>query len=586
MINRSVTVLYGSQTGTAQEVAEHVSREAKRRHFRVLTSSLDDYDVSLLLSESLVVFVCSTTGQGETPDNMKEFWKFLLRKSLPTNSLQNVNFAVIGLGDSSYVKFNFVAKRLHRRLIQLGGRCIHQIALADDQHDVGPDGIITPWLDSFWNVIMTMYPLPSGVEIISSDILPPSKYRVTKFETDDVLLNDRTFVLDPKMFLARVISCQRVTTRDHFQDVRLVKLNIKGSEFNYKPGDVAVVQPKNMDKLVDDFLSLFPHLNPDQLLKVEQNDQSFPLPFFFKVPRTLREIVYRCLDIQSIPKRYFFELLKHFTKSELEREKYEEFCSAEGQEELYTYCNRPKRMIVETLADFPSTTPHIPLDYIFDLIPFVQPRSFSIASSLDASPGELHLLVAVVDYKTKLKESRRGLCSNWLASLHSDDRVPVKVRTSNSFIFPTSDVPVIMVGPGTGVAPFRAFLQQRLVRGIGKNYLFFGCRNKDKDFYCSSEWQQMMDKGLLELFVAFSRDHDEKIYVQHRMQEFSSLIWKLINDRGAFFFIAGSSQRMPQDVTDELCNIICVEGQMSKSEAENYLKELQTRKRFLMDTWS
>lgn len=227
---RRFTVLYGSQTGTAQEIAERVGRDARRYRFNVLSQAMDDYDVSNLVNEELILFVCSTTGQGETPDNMKNFWKFLLRKKLPANSLDGVNFSVVGLGDSSYAKFNFVAKRLNRRLLQLGGHCFSPAALADDQHDLGPDGVLGSWFASFWQLIASKYPLPDGIEVISNDVLPDPKYNV-------VLINDNEFSdLQSnglggmsKFYMSKMESCSQVTNHAHFQDVRLIKLNIEGT---------------------------------------------------------------------------------------------------------------------------------------------------------------------------------------------------------------------------------------------------------------------------------------------------------------------------------------------------------------------
>lgn len=160
---RKLTILYGSQTGTAQDLAEYIWRESKRYHFKGTVISMDKYDIQNLINEEFVVFVCSTTGQGEEPDNMKTLWKFLLRKSLPINSLCSMKFAVLGLGDSSYEKFNFVAKKLNRRLQQLGANVMIPIGLCDDQHDLGPSAVYVNWLNDLWNELLLRAPLPFGL---------------------------------------------------------------------------------------------------------------------------------------------------------------------------------------------------------------------------------------------------------------------------------------------------------------------------------------------------------------------------------------------------------------------------------------
>lgn len=162
-MSRNLTILYASQTGCAQDLAEHIWRESKKYHYSGRVLSMDAFDVTSLISENLVVFVCSTTGQGNEPDNMKSFWKFLLRRSLPSDSLSALNYAVLGMGDSSYSQFNFVAKRLNKRLQQLGGRSIIPIGLCDDQHDLGASAVYMPWLASLWSALLEFQPMPNGL---------------------------------------------------------------------------------------------------------------------------------------------------------------------------------------------------------------------------------------------------------------------------------------------------------------------------------------------------------------------------------------------------------------------------------------
>lgn len=221
----------------------------------------------------------------------------------------------------------------------------------------------------------------------------------------------------------------------------------------------------------------------------------------------------------------------------MEREKLQEFGSAAGQQDLFAYCHRPRRTLLEVLEDFPHATANIPKDYLFDLVGALQPRMFSIASSLAAYPGEVHLLVAVVNYRTKLHTPRRGVCSTWLAQMQRGSFVPAAVK-KGTITFPQGDVPVIMVGPGTGVAPFRNFIQQRVHEGVDQNWLFFGCRNKEKDFLCQEDWKEYSQKQLLTLRTAFSRDQEEKVYVQHLIKQHGAELCALLK-QGASFFIAG-----------------------------------------------
>jgi len=618
---RRVVILYGSQTGTAQAVSERIYRESKRLHFETKLSSMDDFQpISQLLEERCIVFVAATTGQGDEPDNMNRFWKFLLRKNLPRDSLDGLNFAVLGLGDSSYQKFNFVAKRLHKRLLQLGAEAMVDLGLGDDQHDLGPDAVIDPWLINFWNRALELMPLPTGLTPISKTVTPPPKYNVIACNQDDI--NDRTDISDNiaakcfengssamithdenAPFLAPLIGCQRQTAADHFQDTRLVEFDVSGSSAisgsGYKPGDVCMVRPGNLRENVDTFFELFPALDRQTVIKLERNSDLELPPASVLPPRfTLQECVERLWDIQAIPGRYFFELLSHFSPSAdedglLEKEKLIELSTAEGQQELYDYCNRPRRNILEVLYDFRHTTPRVPLQYLFDLFPVIKPRAFSIASSWDADPNRIQLLVAVVHYKSKrLKAPRLGLCSNWLTRLEpGKHKVPIWIKPG-TFKFPAEKPPpVVMVGPGTGIAPFRAYARQQLtLKSERPMAIFFGCRGRHKDHYFKEEWSQMAAGSNLEYHPVFSRDDPDSdvIYVQHKMAANSERLFELVFEQKAWFYIAGNAKQMPDQVTDALKDALKKHGPFdgSQDQVNQYVAKMEASKRFQTETWS
>ncbi|VDI75242.1 Hypothetical predicted protein [Mytilus galloprovincialis] len=592
-IDRKLLILYGSQTGTAQDVADKVYREAKRRHFSARVTALDSYDISNLIQEKLVIFVCSTSGQGDPPDNMKLFWRFILRKNLPVNSLSQLSYAMLGLGDSAYQKFNFVAKKLYKRLQQLGADNLLPVALADDQHDLGPDAVIYPWLDSLWKKVLNIYPLPPGREIISSTIRPPSRFTATFLDNtapypdlDNYRIgkHSNTAPGQSNPFYAKMTSNERVTSHDHFQDVRLIRFDISNSNISYSPGDVVVIMPQNSLETVTEFINHM-KLKDDNFFHIQQQDLDIELPGMLPQPCSVQYLVQHYLDINSVPRRSFFELLSYFADNELEKEKLEEFCTAEGQEELYTYCNRVRRSILEVLQDFPHTSANIPFEYLFDLIPVLQPRSFSIASSQKMYPDEIHVLMAVVTYKTKMFKPRLGVCSTWLAGMSTGTIVPLWVK-KGTIAFPTDPAcPVVMVGPGTGCAPFRSFIQERTVAGTGGNTLYFGCRNKDYDYYCQDEWTALVDKGLLNLITAFSRDQDDKIYVQHKILESKLMLWNIL-ENGGWFYVAGNAKRMPDDVKDAVKQVIMECGSKSEDEAEQYIHKLEQCRRYQAETWS
>jgi sulfite reductase alpha subunit-like flavoprotein len=262
MENRRLLVLYGSQTGCAEEVAERVAREAAARHLVPVLLSMDEYDVRMLPSETLAVFVCSTTGQGDAPDSMRSFWSFLLRKSLPADSLTACKYAAFGLGDSGYAKFNATAKRLDRRIEMLGGQRLVSLGLGDDQDKNGYDEALDPWLTALWDTLLQMYPLPPGASIDTNRTLPPPRYHITVLppdasnghaqQTTNQAQEDHTTkngggsaawsATTP--FMAKVVKSIALTGADAEKEVRHFELDVQGAGISFQPGDSVAIQVK------------------------------------------------------------------------------------------------------------------------------------------------------------------------------------------------------------------------------------------------------------------------------------------------------------------------------------------------------
>eukprot|EP00644_Phytophthora_capsici_P008045 jgi/Phyca11/125389/e_gw1.58.7.1 len=595
-------VLYGSETGTAQDVAEFIQQRAFNRHLLdTQVAAMDDFPVAQLLPQcSTVVFVVSTTGDGEAPENMRNSWRSLLRKTLGAQWLAGVRVAVFGLGDSSYAKYNAVARRLQARLLQLGASELIDRGLGDDQHGYGYFGALNPWMEKLWTAILQRYPLPVGVEIDDSPKPLEPRYSIivhdaaAKEVQEAKGLTPRT---DESNFYAPpLVVNKRITAEDWEQDVRHLEFDIsdgsgdKATEPPFRAGDIAVVYPENVAS-VDDMLK-YVKMDGDTVISINAADGSrqFDLPS----PITLRDLFAKYLAILEIPRRSFFEKLSLFASNEEEKEKLEELASAEGVDLLYDYCIREKKTYAEVLPDFPSVD--VPLTILVQLIPRLQPRSYSISSSALLHPGRVHLTVAIVNFLTPYKRRRFGICSSFFQSLSPPNEqkiVPMWIK-KGLFEPPALERDVLLIGPGTGLASMRAMLQERQFlrkqahdNNSGTTYLYFGCRHESKDFLYGDELRGLVTSGdLTQLHTAFSRDQDHKIYVQTRLAENKEAVFDFITNSEGCIYIAGSAKRMPNDVYEVLRDILRSVGKIPLPTAEKIMKTLARKKRYVVESWS
>ncbi|POM75307.1 NADPH-dependent diflavin oxidoreductase [Phytophthora palmivora] len=603
-------VLYGSETGTAQDVAEFVQQRAfNRQLLDTQVMAMDAFPVAHFPYCSTLVFVVSTTGDGEAPENMRNSWRSLLRKTLGSQWLAGVRVAVFGLGDSSYAKYNAVARRLQARLLQLGAS---ELIDRDDQHAYGYFGALNPWLEKLWMAVLQLHPMPQGLTIDDSPKPIEPRYSVVLHEAGDKevqeakVLTPRTdgsnFYAPPRtavgkekgIYLAPVLVNKRITAKDWEQDVRHLEFDISDgsgeTDAPFRAGDIAVVYPENVTG-VDDMLK-YVKLDGETAISINAADGSkqFDLPS----PVTLRDVFTKYLAILEIPRRSFFERLSLFATNEEEKEKLEELASAEGVDLLYDYCIREKKTYAEVLTDFPSVT--VPLTILLQLIPRQQPRSYSISSSAMLHPGRVHLTVAIVDFLTPYKRRRNGICSSFFQSLDpakEQKRIPMWIK-KGLFEPPSLDRDVLLIGPGTGLASMRAMVQERrFLRKqagnykSGTTYLYFGCRHESKDFLYGDELRGLVTTGdLTALYTAFSRDQDHKIYVQTRLAENKEAIFDFIMKSEGCIYIAGSAKRMPNDVYEVLRDILRSVGKLPLPTAEKVMKTLARKKRYVVESWS
>ncbi|KAK6532700.1 NAPDH-dependent diflavin reductase [Arthrobotrys megalospora] len=633
MENRRITLLYASETGTTEDYAEELGRTLERLHFKVRRMEMDLFEPKQLLTTPFAIFMCPTTGQGDMPENMQKFWRFLLRKKLPPNLLQNMNFTTFGLGDSTYPKFNWAIKKLHKRLLQLGGSEFYIRGEGDEQHEEGIDGTLIPWVEGLSSKLLELFPLPDGMDPIPSHQLLPPKFTVEvdstqPVYTDEGYTSNLSVSRGPSSFKVTVSKNDRLTPSTHFQDTRLLSFT-SSTPFTHSPGDALSILATNPPEVVTEAIEILNlPVHPDQPLTIIHHspEPTSPSSSQFINPTTLRTLLTHHLDITAIPRRSFFTFCASFTTDETHKERLIDFTNPLYAEELYDYTTRPRRSILEVLQEF--DTVKIPLEYLIEMIPKIKGRLFSIASSAEQynhpfllpSPQQLEeneegkytldLLIAIVKYRTVIKRIRRGMCTRYISTLQPGDTLNVTITkgglgTSARTVKPHT--PVVMIGPGTGVAPMRAMVWERLreversshssgvITGDGevglkpaKTLLFFGCRGKETDYYFGNEWEKLVEKYGKEIFeikTAFSRDQENKRYVQHLIKEEKEEVWKLVGEMGGMVYVCGSSGRMPQAVREALIEVFGEVGGKSRDDAEAYLLSMENEGRYRQETW-
>ncbi|KIK11297.1 hypothetical protein PISMIDRAFT_122941 [Pisolithus microcarpus 441] len=584
-VNRHLLILYATETGTAQETADRISRECRRAYFQCRVCSMDMYSPEALISETLVLFVVATTGSGAEPRAMTPLWNLLLRSHLPHDLFEDLDFSVFGLGDSAYERFCWPAKKLCKRLLSLGAREICPRGEGDDQHRLGLYGALEPWIGNLLETLSRSYPSDSDVGNLRPPSKPPPRVITTDMASTPETL--KPYSADSNHFDVTVRRNRRITAEDWFQDVRHFEF-VSGRHIEYNPGDVAIIHPIATGAEVDSFLLLMGWANlADAPFSILHSMLDQTLPDHIPCITTLRVLFTHHLDFNAVPRRSFFQILRYFTTDDSERERLDEFLSLEGADEFYEYCQLVKRTIREVLSEFRSV--RIPRDYIFDVFPPLRPRHFSIASSAKCHPREIHLCVAIVKYRTKLKMPRKGICTSYLANLRPDDRLQIRVEKGIIKLPDNPHIPVICVGPGTGIAPMRAAIEDRIDAGSNATTLYFGCRSKCKDHHYGAEWETYAESKRITYRVAFSRDGPEgtkRTYVQDLILKDKDSVWDLLNDQRGTLIISGSSNKMPAAVRRAISSIAEDCGKMLKEDALKFVNEMEREGRLIEECWS
>ena len=540
---KTVNIYFGSESGNSEALAKVIAKAAKSKGFESKALGLDKVRLADLANESFALIVTSTFGDGEPPANAVAFHEELSAEGAP--SLANLHYSVLALGDTNYEQFCKFGVEVDARLAALGAKRLYERV----DCDVAYEEAAAAWQTGVFSVIDATNTAPAAATAAPAVEAPVEKEEGYSKKNP---------------FLAALVTNRKLTADGSAKETRHFEISLAGSGLTYEAGDALGVTPANCPSLVDDILRA---LNCD-------GEEAVPSPDGGEVP--LRTALLRHYEITKIPA----QLLKVIAERSSDRT-LAELMIPEAKDALSHYLWG--REIIDLLVDFSSVS-FTPAEFVSHLRK-LQPRLYSISSSLHAFPDQVHLTVAAVRYES-FGRKRKGVCSTFLAD-RSAGTVPVYVHVSKGFRLPSSDdTPIIMVGPGTGIAPFRGFLHDRRARGAkGRNWLFFGDQKASTDFLYRDELEGMLADGhLTRLDTAFSRDQEAKIYVQQRMLENAAELWAWLQE-GAYFYVCGDASRMAKDVDAALHKVAETAGGLSADDAAAFVQKLKSDKRYMRDVY-
>lgn len=541
--SQTLTIIYGSQTGNSKGIATLVKQASEHKGFAVELVSAADYKVKKLTKETHVIVIVSTHGEGEPPEDAEVLHKYIFGKKAP--DLSNLKFAVLSLGDSSYEFFCQTGKDFDQQFEKLGATRLFDRVDCDVDYEAPAQA----WQDQVLEILEPE--LKSGVAEGAAEVIP--------LNPTGVMANQYT---KANPFAASLITSQKITGRESVKDVRHVEIDLADSGIEYQPGDSLGVWFNNDPQLVADLVNLL-SIDADTVVEFD-GEQA-----------TIGELLTSKLELTQLHPGFVSKY------AELNADEALATIAADATS-IREYIN--DRQVIDVVRQFPA---EISATDLVGCLRKITPRLYSIASAQAEVEEEVHLTVGVVEYEA-FGQPHLGGASGYLSHrLEEDDTVNVYVEPNNNFRLPQDgNTPVIMIGPGTGIAPFRAFLQQRdQNEDSGDNWLFFGNPNFTQDFLYQTELQDFLKRGVLtRLDVAFSRDQASKIYVQDRIEENGDQIYKWL-EKGAHLYICGDGARMAKDVHLALIKVLMKYGGMTEEQAQEYLDDLRSNKRFQKDVY-
>jgi sulfite reductase (NADPH) flavoprotein alpha-component len=531
-----VNILYGSQTGTAESLANDAATMAKTHGLKAVVNSMDAIDSEAFASMDTVLIVTSTYGEGEMPDNAQMLWEAVSADTMPR--LEKLQYSVLALGDTSYDLFCQAGIDWDNRLAELGASRFYERVDCDVDYEAPAES----WMRS---------------------VIPQLSGSAVDEENDDTVATPQYSRKNP--FPASLLVNRLLTDENSSKETRHYEISIAGSDLSYEAGDALCVLPTNCPELVGNIIQSI-GCKGDELEPV--NGEA----------TRLQDALRNQFEIKTPSKELVQEIATRSGNQELNG-----ILNTGDKDQLANYLWG--RDILDLLRQNPDVE-FTAAEFLALLKP-LQHRAYSISSSGKMYPDTVHLTVASVRYNSHDRD-HKGVCSTFLADL-VDEKTEVRCFFTPNKVFRVPEdntLPMIMVGPGTGIAPFRAFLQERQYRkATGKNWLFFGDRHSATDFIYREELEILQTNGILtRLDVAFSRDQAEKVYVQDKMREYGAELFEWL-EQGGYFFVCGDAYHMAKDVDKALLDVIAEQGKLTESQAIDYVNQLKKTKRYVRDVY-
>jgi len=604
---RRLVVFYGSQTGTAEEFAGRLAKEGARYGLKGLVADPEEEDMDQLqqlkeyeeeIGEAcLAVFMMATYGEGDPTDNAMDFNDKLDNDAF---TLDGLRYAVFGLGNTTYEHFNAMGIKVDKKLAELGGSRIYELGLGDDDKNLEDDFIT--WKESFWAAVCNELNIEASSDEFNTrqyehKVLEEGDYNSEKVYTGEVA-RLRSYITQRPPFDVKNPYMSTIKVNDNIhkegsgRHCMHIELDIEGSRMRYDAGDHVAIYPTNNVQIVDKLISQL-GINGETIFTMKNLDEDSTKKHPFPCPTSYRTALLHYVDIVALPRTHILKELAKYTEDNKERSQLELMAGTtpEGKALYQSWIVSDVRHLLHILEDLPTCKP--PVDHLLELLPRLQPRFYSIASSAKVHATSVHVCGVVVEYTTPTGRTNKGVATTWLKEKipgENEYKVPIYIRRSQFRLPNRPQTPVIMIGPGTGLAPFRGFIQERAYlkeqgKPVGPTVLFFGCRNKAYDYIYQDELEQWQTDGVLDLHVAFSRDQEKKRYVTHLLNENGQHVWELL-EQGGHLYVCGDAKMMAKDVRNIIVDIAKVNGNMSESEADAFVKKLETQKRYSADVWS